>query len=210
MCLNPMHCSETDGCRCQAYKYFQNSTSSCIHQKLNNEICSLDHECRQDLGLSCKSNVCACSAPNYSWSPTSLKCKLTYAKSICIEDFDCNESENLICRLLDECNCPTPSSISMCDCVRNQTNEHYWNGSKCIEAHTIQSKCSENYHCRTELENTICIDNKCDCIDKSLYFWNGQKCQPKKIFNESCNANNQCLDAESTICINSICNFFLI
>ena len=204
-----MICSVKDSCRCQNFTFFHNLTSSCVNQKLSKKMCNKDNECRQDLGLVCKNNVCSCSSLNYSWSSTSLKCKLTYAKSTCTEDLDCNESENLVCRHSGECNCPTISSNLMCDCVRNQTTEQYWNGSKCSKARTFLSECSANYQCRTLSEKTICINKKCDCSDKTRYFWNGTKCVSKKKYNEICDYDKQCLDEELTICNNSYCNFFL-
>lgn len=211
MCLNPMFCSLTVGCRCQRYTFFQSSTSTCNNQKMNNAVCSSDHECRQDLGLACKNNICTCSSSDYSWSAKSLKCKLTYAKFLCSTDLDCNDSENLFCRLSGECNCPLTSSIRMCDCFRNQTNESYWNQTSCVPAKTYKSSCSVSYQCKTLSENTICSNrNQCECSDDALYFWNGQKCEPKSTYNQLCTTSSQCLDSESTICNGSHCNYFFI
>ncbi|RNA27012.1 hypothetical protein BpHYR1_047362 [Brachionus plicatilis] len=206
MCLEPMFCSLTYGCRCQRYTFFQSTTSSCSNQNLASAKCTRDNECRQDLALTCQSGICACASSDFNWSSKSFKCKLTYAKSACSLDSDCNDSENLICRLSNECNCPISSTIRMCDCIRNQTSEQYWNGSSCVQSIAFQSPCSASYQCRTLTESTVCSSgNRCECPDDTLYFWDGEKCLPKITYGQSCDANYQCLDSELTICNNSLC-----
>ena len=207
MCLNPMFCSDSHSCRCQKNMFYHSLSSRCIDQYFLNGKCSKDFECRQDLGLTCLDNVCLCASSDYTWSSKSKECKLSYAKFSCNQDVECNESENLICRLSNKCNCPITSQIKMCDCLRNETLEHYWNGSTCSEAFSYKSACFDNYECRSLSQNTICSSaKKCECSDYSLYFWNGEKCLPKKNYGKSCDANYQCLNSELTICSQSTCN----
>ncbi|RMZ93274.1 prion-like-(Q N-rich) domain-bearing 25 [Brachionus plicatilis] len=176
MCLEPMFCSIPFGCRCPRYYFYENVTSSCTNQLVNDATCNKDHECRQDLGLRCQNGKCWCSSSKYTWSSSSHRCRLTYQQSICTGDSECNDSEKLKCQLA----APSGPSYRTCDCTKEENDENYWDGSKCIEANTYRSSCSTNEHCKTLTENTFCssFSNKCECPD--FHYWNGQKCMMKK------------------------------
>ncbi|RNA31585.1 prion-like-(Q N-rich) domain-bearing 25 [Brachionus plicatilis] len=206
MCLRPMFCSIRFGCRCPKYYFYENVTSTCTHQYTLNERCDKDHQCRDDLGLTCQNNKCSCSTSDYTWSPDSTKCKLTYAKKTCSSDLECNDSEKLVCRSTGLCNCPTTSVNGMCDCARINNNENYWNGTMCLLAKNHGSSCSHTYECKYIGQNTICnASNLCACTDYKLFFWQNWRCRPKRSFGNGCSNSIQCLDSQLTTCNGSHC-----
>jgi hypothetical protein len=71
-----LHCA-TNGqnagfCSCNTHFYFNVTTSRCVAQKLNSELCSSSIECRNDLGLNC-SGSCQCLSTFY-WSSVNSIC----------------------------------------------------------------------------------------------------------------------------------------
>ncbi|RNA16782.1 hypothetical protein BpHYR1_023300 [Brachionus plicatilis] len=196
MCLSPMFCSIKFDCRCPGYFYFENTTSSCNNKLMVNANCNKDHQCRQDLGLTCKNGRCLCSSLKYTWSSRSLTCKLTYQKSICTADSDCNNSENLVCQLEN----PDSQFYRTCGCIKEENNENYWDRSKCVQSKTYRSDCLSNDHCKILTENTFCSVhlNKCEC--PNLHYWNGYKCMPKKTYLDTCLDSYECKESQLLFC----------
>ncbi|RNA27007.1 hypothetical protein BpHYR1_047357 [Brachionus plicatilis] len=166
MCLDPMTCV-ANKCICGENEYFENITSSCIPKLIYGFSCNSDSECRSDLNLICVNNQCVCNSLDRTWSYLSNNCLLTYSKGHCSLDSECNTDQKLICQSysIQNCSCPQLSQQWVCDCNRTIDNEKYWNGKECIEANTFGRNCTENYHCQTITENTICDQNICKCAD---------------------------------------------
>ena len=164
MCLNPMTCL-SNKCLCGINQYFENTTSFCVPKLINGFSCNRDFDCRSDLNLECNDNKCVCKSSDYEWSYQSQNCLLTYSKGYCLNDNDCNPEQNLICQpqTIKNCTCPLLSFPLICDCMRENNNENYWNGQECKQAHTFGKNCSENYHCQTITQKTVCSNNICKC-----------------------------------------------
>lgn len=156
-------------CTCPNNHYFDNSSFLCVEKLLHGFKCNENIECRSDLSLTCKENVCVCDSLDRIWSFNSKNCLLTYNKGICVDDSDCNIDQRLICLKETNKNCsrPNPSLKWVCDCNRVKYNEQFWNGIECTKSNPFGMNCSENYHCQTMTQNTRCINNICRCVDFS-------------------------------------------
>ncbi|CAF1114690.1 unnamed protein product, partial [Brachionus calyciflorus] len=171
-CRSPMYCDSVNGCKCVGYYYFDEVIGNCVDMvATSGGKCEKLHHCRTDLKLECDltNKKCVCQT-GYTWSATQKECKLTYLTNVmCGSNSDCNLSEDLVCltSLTNSCNCPTLSQLRRCDCVRTTSMETYWDDSlsipKCVPAKVYSSECTESYECKTKIEKTMCIDEKCDC-----------------------------------------------
>lgn len=174
-------------CQCDIYKKFSNvymdciyyacpptyylSANQCFNQSLVNTSCSLNENCREDLGLSCQNNLCQCDLSTQFWSATLMSCSdyLIYNQS-CLSTTECRQDKGLICNpssVSAPCNCPVQSRAKMCDCSRVNGSEYYWNGTDCIAALTYGNNCSYDYMCQTVTQNTKC-NITCNCGSKGL------------------------------------------
>jgi hypothetical protein len=60
-------------CSCNTNFYFDTTSSSCVAQKFNTQLCLSSIECRNDLGLNCISGQCQCFSTFY-WSSANSIC----------------------------------------------------------------------------------------------------------------------------------------
>ncbi|RNA20905.1 hypothetical protein BpHYR1_000841 [Brachionus plicatilis] len=186
-------------------EYSTTKTTTIADQKIVNNYCDKDLECRSDLGLVCTGNRCICGSSSHTWSNTNQKCLSTYSKRSCLTGDSCNPDQNLKC-INDQCNCPIASVDGMCDCRSTEGSEEFWNGSFCSSAKNYSDHCSNDFECQTKTQNTLCVAGSCVCSNYSLEFWNGNKCQSKKRHMETCNQKSECLDSDITNCLNNICS----
>ncbi|RNA20844.1 prion-like-(Q N-rich) domain-bearing 25 [Brachionus plicatilis] len=189
MCLLPMFCSSSN-CTCDIYYFFNATISNCQEQHFPEGVCSSNHHCREDKLLLCDAGTCKCPT-GHSWSSTSQICKLTYSFGTCSQSSDCNSNEELACATNTNCNCPNTSTINHCDCYRDLTKEMYWDAStsKCVDALVFGGSCSDDYQCKTMIELTKCIDEKCDCEQVGGFAsWNQcKKCEDGDYYyNDKC------------------------
>lgn len=56
VCLPPMICNNT--CKCSENEYYSKSNLTCQDKKTYEHHCENDHQCREDMGLTCKKNKC--------------------------------------------------------------------------------------------------------------------------------------------------------
>ena len=190
MCVTPMYCDATEGCKCFGYYYFDPSLGTCVDMHTTKVgPCSSHHHCRSDLNLECDftTSICDCKS-GYTWSASQLACKKTYTGT-CNANTDCNLDESLIClrSTTSLCNCPDTSVLLKCDCTRTTTVEKYWDLTlsepKCVDALPYLSECSFDYECKTKIEKTKCLNGKCDC--ETPGGWKASISQCKK-----CNTND--------------------
>lgn len=162
-CLGDMICSGgTCQCSNAVTHYFEYKNLSCSSKTLNYTSCYENRTCRSDLGLSCQNDFCQCSVDLF-WNSKNCSTPLTYANSKCIADTHCQTSLGLICNGYPTsvtCNCPTTSSVGMCDCPLNT----YWNGSQCVPRFIEYENCSYSYQCVTGLSCDSC---SLTCINSS-------------------------------------------
>lgn len=166
MCSYPMTCV-SNSCSCENNEYYDNITLACIPKLIYGFLCNRNIECRSDLNLICNNGRCACDSTDLTWSYTSNKCLLTYNKGYCSVNSDCNVDNKLMCQshAVQNCSCPLISQAWVCDCDRTIDNEKYWNGFDCIEANFFGKNCTENFHCQTLTQNTVCVTNICNCAN---------------------------------------------
>ena len=76
---------------------------------------------------------------------------------ICTSDKECdNGVMGLTCRTSNvSCDCPSTVGIGHCDCVRNASNENFWNCTSC-EIAKIRVNSSTTYMCKYMKERTSC------------------------------------------------------
>ncbi|RNA45075.1 prion-like-(Q N-rich) domain-bearing 25, partial [Brachionus plicatilis] len=160
MCLKDMVCNGTN-CMCLGNKFYDSTTNKCTDQKIVNNYCDKDLECRSDLGLVCTGNRCICGSSSHTWSNTNQKCLLTYSKRSCLTGDSCNPDQNLKC-INDQCNCPIASVDGMCDCSSTEGSEEFWNGSFCSSAKNYSGHCLCHCLCNTECRVKKSINSMCD------------------------------------------------
>ena len=159
-------------CRCGSFQFHNISTLACTSQNSHNQACIVDFNCRVDKGLECRNNLCECVNATPTWISNAgwVKCiKLKNYTETCTSSIECDGSVGLVCNSGSNnnlCNCPSTSSVGMCDCVRRSSNETYWNGTKCIAAAPYGQSCiaNTNYTCQTITEKTMCNSSGiCSC-----------------------------------------------
>ena len=159
-------------CRCGSFQFHNISTLACTSQNSHNQPCIVDFNCRVDKGLECSNSTCQCINVTPTWISNTgwVKCiKLKNYTETCTSSIECDGSVGLVCNSGSNnnlCNCPSTSSVGMCDCVRRSSNETYWNGTKCIPAAAFGQSCitNTNYTCQTTTEKTMCNSSGiCSC-----------------------------------------------
>lgn len=115
MCFGQMNCDPIENiCLCEQDKFFSNSTLECTEKLSINQSCKSDSQCF--FGLKCQQNKCSCISNYLTWDSFTKQCRLSYSKS-CNSSYDCNSNENLVCSdFSNRCNCPSNSSLKICDC----------------------------------------------------------------------------------------------
>jgi hypothetical protein len=168
-CLGNMTCiSSNNACNCPSNYYFNESILSCVPKTQNNTVCFTDWTCRTDLGLSCQAGLCQCSLLQF-WYQNKCSDPLNYSNAGCTSDSHCLSSLGLICNgysANNPCNCPSASTVGMCDCPFQNGNEMYWNGTQCVQ------RLDENEICDQQLSYQCLSGLKCDkcskvCINES-------------------------------------------
>ena len=157
-CRNSTDCQlndENSFCSKSVCKCKNNYLKSIIQDKLEclPSICSDDSNC-PDVNALCVDSECQCK-PNYLLSDISGKCEL----------FSCQESY---------------------ECQKYDENRHCYNGTcQCGSKMFVQSeknglKC-EPISCLTRddcsINNSVCIENKCDCAPNHYYNGSTQQCE---------------------------------
>ncbi len=157
--------ANSTSCDCANGTYW--TGGSCATKKTINAACFWNCECNSDVGLQCLNMSCVC--PNkYSWStstsPSSCVTQKTYTQSPCYNTSECDSTQGLTCYLSgSECNCPSNSSIHMCDCL---TSQYYdYNLTSCQTLQLYNETCYGNYMCDSTL-GLFCqmsINNATNC-----------------------------------------------
>lgn len=166
-CLGDMICSTSGTCQCSnsTTHYFDYGSLTCIPKTLNDTLCSRTKTCRSDLGLSCQNGLCQCSSPLF-WHSGQCSNPLNYSQLGCTSDLHCQSSLSLICYgypTTSACNCPTLSTVGMCDCPIDK----YWDGSQCVSKLNMNQICNSSvmYECA---EGLICDSCSSTCINTSI------------------------------------------
>jgi hypothetical protein len=157
--------ANSTSCDCANGTYWNGG--SCVTKKTINAACFWNCECNSVAGLQCLNMTCVC-PKKYSWSTSLSSCQpqMNYTNTVCTNTTQCDATQGLICYLSgSSCNCPSTSSLGMCDCL---TTQYYdYNLTSCQISKLYNDTCYGNYMCDSTLglfcQLSISNTTNCSC-----------------------------------------------
>ncbi|XP_014603814.1 PREDICTED: prion-like-(Q/N-rich) domain-bearing protein 25 isoform X2 [Polistes canadensis] len=160
-------------CQCSSTAHFVNGR--CYESIGLARICQTNHNCYVKDSY-CVNGYCVCDNRQHP-NPERTKCiKNAYLGDKCEQDFEC-VSENTRC--MEICKCKVDYVLSE-------------DGTRCLKAaNSVGEGCREDSQCQEFLQNTICQDNVCTCVEE--YHRRGPVCVRDVGLGQRCVSHNECV-----------------
>ncbi|KAF7383047.1 hypothetical protein HZH68_014896 [Vespula germanica] len=160
-------------CQCSSTAHFVNGR--CYESIGLGRICQTNNNCYVKDSY-CVEGYCVCDHSQHS-NPERTKCvKNAYLGDKCEQDYECVSKST---RCMEVCRCKVDYVLSE-------------DGTRCLKAaNSVGEDCQENPQCQEFLQNSVCQNNVCTCIED--YHRRGPVCVRDVGLGQRCVSHNECV-----------------
>ncbi|XP_035727485.1 prion-like-(Q/N-rich) domain-bearing protein 25 isoform X1 [Vespa mandarinia] len=160
-------------CQCSSTAHFVNGR--CYESIGLGRICQTNNNCYVKDSY-CVEGYCVCDHRQHS-NPERTKCiKNAYLGDKCDHDYECVSKST---KCMEVCRCKIDYVLSE-------------DGTRCLKAaNSVGEDCQENLQCQEFLQNTVCQNNICTCIED--YHRRGPVCVRDVGLGQRCVSHNECV-----------------
>ncbi|XP_034948962.1 prion-like-(Q/N-rich) domain-bearing protein 25 [Chelonus insularis] len=189
----------TSQCQCKPNYVGDSSNSRCL--PIVNHIggnCQDNKQCLVNMpNTTCVNDQCVCIT---GFHHINGKCwKSVGFGEYCTVNQECSHVEYAQCNETNQCECSKISVLTK-------------DGKGCLpKAQAIMGECKESEQCSKAFDEADCIDNRCQCWNKSHFVLSIGKCISNKELGEACTEDYECYqgilseDVKNLKCIDRIC-----